>query len=161
MEKGEKPEHPSREAIRLLFSRIDSDKSWFPGKSYQKRFGPKPVLTPAKRQKIATSAMAIKESGEEPTFGAVIQRCPVSTCNPVTKLPFSAYSLRKIFQADCYDVSPENPWRFQRCLQKTWLPQPVRDHRLAWSKAELRTLMPGVWYFNNLIWFDPCYTIMF
>ena len=42
--------HPGRDAVRLLLERIDGDSDWFPGKSYQTRFGPTPLLTPRKRK---------------------------------------------------------------------------------------------------------------
>ena len=36
---------PTREAVRLLLLRIDSDSEWYPGKSYQTQHGPAPLLT--------------------------------------------------------------------------------------------------------------------
>ena len=48
---------------------------------------------------------------------------------------------------------------FQRCLQKTWLSPALQVQRLAWAKTELAEARPPVWYFNNLVWLDPCYTI--
>ena len=36
---------PSREALRVLLLRIDSDSEWYPGKSYQTQHGPAPLLT--------------------------------------------------------------------------------------------------------------------
>jgi hypothetical protein len=157
---GKPVQHPSREAIRLLFSRIDSADGWFPGKSFQTRFGPEPLLTATKRKQIATTAMTLKKAGEEPTPAAVVLKCPRSTFNPVTRLPFSNESIRDIFTTECYDISPHNPWIFQRCLQKTWLPEPVRELRFQYAKRELLKLRTPVWYFNNLLWFDPCHSII-
>ena len=157
---GKPRQHPSREAIRRLFLRLDDDDDWFPGKSYQESFGPKPLMTPAKRKQIASTAMDIKKAGDEPSTQAVIAKCPVSTYNPVTRLPFSDASILDVFKTECYDITPENPWCFQRCLQKTWLPPPIRELRLQWAQTELRNLQPPVWYFNNIIWFDPNHTVI-
>ena len=71
---------------------------------------------------------------------------------------FAQQHIRKVSLEDCYDVQPENPWQLQRCLQKTWLPSALQTQRLAWAKRELETAHPAVWYFSNLIWFDPCST---
>ena len=54
---------PTYQALQYLYGRVDSDKDWFPGKSYQTKRGPDPVLTPAKKRCIANSAMAVKSSG--------------------------------------------------------------------------------------------------
>ena len=47
-EDARKVEHPTRNSIRTFFERVDADPKWFPGKSCQKRLGPKPLLTPAR-----------------------------------------------------------------------------------------------------------------
>ena len=36
----------------------------------------------------------------------------------------------------------------------------MRKERAEFGKRELSQAMPGVWYFNNLIWFDPNSTII-
>ena len=58
---------PSREAVRKLLKRVDDDPRWYPGKRYQAEFGPAPALNGAKRRCIASSAMAAKADGTEPT----------------------------------------------------------------------------------------------
>jgi hypothetical protein len=68
--------YPSKEAVRLLFERIDEDPAWYPGKRYQAGFGPAPALNRAKRLCIAKSAMAAKADDEEPTYNSVIANCP-------------------------------------------------------------------------------------
>ena len=151
---------PSREAVRLLLNRVDEDSGWYPGKSYQAKHGPAPLLSPVKRRAIATSMMAAKKRGHEPSTALAVHLCPTATFNPATNAPFTPKYIRKVFLEDCYDVQPENPWQFQRCLQKTWLPPALQAQRLAWAKRELETAHPAVWYFNNLIWFDPCSTII-
>ena len=76
---------PSRNAVRELLKRIDADPEWFPGKRYQDSYGPAPALNPAKRRCIAISAMALKASGQEPTFSAMVAQCPRAALNPQTK----------------------------------------------------------------------------
>ena len=79
--------HPSPNAIRELLEKIDADGNWYPGKSTQTSFGPKPALTPAKRKAICKSAMAMKDRGVEPTYGLVVAACPTATLNPETQRP--------------------------------------------------------------------------
>ena len=151
---------PSRQAVRMLLSKVDDDEEWYPGKSYQTQHGPAPLLTKKKRRAIATSMMAAKKKGYEPSTALAVHFCPTATLNPVTNAPFTAKYLRQVFTEDCFDVTPENPWQFQRCLQKTWLPPALQAQRLAWAKQELEHARPAVWYFNNLVWLDPCSTIL-
>ena len=40
---------PSRQAVRMLLSKVDDDEEWYPGKSYQTQHGPAPLLTKKKR----------------------------------------------------------------------------------------------------------------
>ena len=147
---GEDGGNPSREAVRLLLEKVDGDSGWFPGKSYQTKRGPKPLLNQAKRRQLADSAMAAKKRGEEPTPKLLAQSCPGASRNPLTKVPFTAQTLRRVLKEDCYDNTPDHPWRYQRCLQKTWLPEQLRDERLAYACDELRSMGPPVWYFNNV-----------
>ena len=135
--------------------KIESDEGWFPGKTSGVKRGPALLLTSAKRRAIAKSMMAAKKNDLEPSYNLALTQCPIATTNPMTKLPFTEKYIRQVFTQDCCDNSPEHPWKFQRCLQKTWIPEPVRKERAVFAQGELDALMPGVWYFNNLIWFDP------
>ena len=151
---------PSRQAVRMLLSKADNDEEWYPGKSYQTQHGRPRLLTKAKRRAVARSMMAAKKRGHEPSVALAVHFCPTATLNPLTNAPFTAKYLRKVFKEDCYDMTPENPWQFQRCLQKTWLPTSLQAQRFAWAKEELELARPPVWYFNNVVWFDPCSTII-
>ena len=104
--------------------------------------------------------MAAKKRGCKPSAALAIHCCPAATLNLVTSAPLTPKYIRKVFTEDCYGVTPDNPWQFQRCLQKTWLPPALQAQRLAWAKKELAEARPPVWYFNNLVWLDPCYTII-
>ena len=126
----------------MLQLRIDSDSEWYPGKSYQTQHGPAPLLTKAKRRAIATSMMAAKKRGREPSTAWAIHCCPAATLSPVTSAPCTPKYIKKVFTEDCYGVTPDNPWQFQRCLQKTWLPPALQAQRLAWAKKELAEARP-------------------
>ena len=89
--------HPEKQSLHEFFAKVDGDPEWFPGKHSGKQRGPRPVLNKAKRRCIAASAMAAKKAGQEPCIPAVIQACPAATRNPDTGLPFSDFSIRKVF----------------------------------------------------------------
>ena len=69
---------PSREAVRLSLNRVDEDSDWYPGKSYQAKHGPAPLLSPDKRRAIATSMMAAKKRGHEPNTALAVHLCPTA-----------------------------------------------------------------------------------
>ena len=151
---------PQKGSMSEFLSKADEDPEWFPGKHSGAKRGRKPRLTPAKRRCIAQSLMAAKKRGEEPCPEVAIQRCPKSTLNPETGEPFCDKTLRKVMAEDCYDVDPAKPWRFQLKLQKTFLPDEVKAQR--WHMAEL-LLGDGrdaSWWFQNVVWFDPCASIL-
>ena len=87
---------PTGEAVSALFKRMDADDAWFPGKSYQKSFGPTPLLTATNKGIIARGMMSRKETGEEPTYGTTIANYPKATLKPKAKKPFS----KKMVYAD-------------------------------------------------------------
>ncbi len=59
-----KVQHPSRQAIRKFFERVDSDDDWFPGKHSGTKRGPAPLLNGAKRR-----CMISRPSGIQMTLG--------------------------------------------------------------------------------------------
>ena len=66
---------PGHGAVSDFFSKVKSDPRWFPGKQSGAKRGPKPVLTAAKRARIASSAMSQKSEGDEPSVDVTIFRC--------------------------------------------------------------------------------------
>ena len=74
---------------------------------------------------------------KEPCVDAVVHACPRATWNPSTQLPFCDKTIRKVFATDCYDFDPEHPWRFQATLQKVFLPDDVKQHKLSMAKLPL------------------------
>ena len=152
--------HPHRQSIRQLLEKIEADDGWFQGKTSGVKRVPAPRLRSAERRAIAKSMMAAKKNDLEPSYNLALTQCPIATTNPMTQPPFTEKYIRQVFTQDCYDNSPEHPWKFQRCLQKTWIPEPVRKERADFGQKELDKKIPGVWNFNNLIWFDPNSTII-
>lgn len=152
---------PSASAVCQFFKRVDSDPDWFPGKISETKRGRKPVLTPSKRRRLASSAMAMKARGDEPSVEEVIQRCPTSSLNPKTNKPFSKkWIQQKVFLEDCYDFDPDRPWRFQAVLQKRFIPTDIRQQRLEMAKLLLKKKTKPAWWFNNIVWMDPCASIL-
>ena len=123
--------------------------------------GPSNVyLTAAKRKILAASAMAIKARGGEPTPIEVIQRCKKASFNPRTKRPFCEKTVQKVFFEDCYDFDPGFPWKHQAPLQKVFIPDDVKGRRLAMAQHILRQERSGQWWFRQVVWFDPCASII-
>ena len=94
---GRVVQHPHRDSVRAFFERVDADEQWYPGKTYHvKKRGPKPLLNGAKRRAIATSMMAAKGRGEEPTSTLAMQLAPAACINPITELPFTKKYLCRV-----------------------------------------------------------------
>ena len=80
---------PSPAALSKFFDRVDDDPQWFPGKSYQEKFGPAPLLSGTNRSVVAMSAMAMDSRGQEVSYSSVLAANPAALKNPVTGQPFS------------------------------------------------------------------------
>ena len=106
-------ESPSKGSVCDFFKKVDADPDWFPGKHNGEKRGPKPLLTKAKRARIAASGHRQKREGDEPCPAETVAKCPVATRNPLTKRPFCDKTIRKVWTQDCYDFVPEHPWRYQ------------------------------------------------
>ena len=153
-------ESPGRSALHQFFALVDKDPSWYPGKHSGAKRGPAPLMTAAKRRCIALSAMAIKKRGEEPTVEEVVRRCPAATANPQTGEMFAPKTIRKVFLKDCYDFDPGQPWKYQHTLQKVFLPEDVQLLRLRMAKHIQAMNLRGSWWYNNVVWMDPCASVL-
>ena len=153
--------HPTRSAMCQFFAMVDADPEWFPGKHSGAKRGRKPLLTPAKRRRIANAAMTGKKiRREEPCVAAVIRDEPVATMNPVTGKPFCDKTIRKVFLEDCYDFEPGSPWKFQSALQKVFLPDSLKQQRYDMAKYILQYGPTVAWWAQHVVWFDPCCSII-
>ena len=153
--------HPCKEAIRQLLERVDNDPGWFPGKTDQVKFGPSPVLNGAKRRCIAASAMALKDADQEPTYASVVANCPQATLNPGTGKPVSRKRVYEVLKNDCYDNTPDLPWKHQARLQKTALTDQMKEKRLKWAILLLKAQRcTAAWIYRHVIWVDICNTVL-
>ena len=154
--------HPTRESIRLLRQRFEEDTCWYPGKVSEEAHQPgrHKVITPAQEHVIATSAMAMKARGVEPSVVSVVAHCPKATLNPETDRPFSAKVLLEVFKSRCYDEHPDKPWAHIAPNQKTALSPELQLARHQWAEDMLSKGHQARWYLNHCIWLDPCSSII-
>ena len=68
-------DHPSTAAVLQLFSKVDNDSAWFPGKHAGEKRGPERVLSGAKRAVVASAAKRLKREGLEPTLIRELALC--------------------------------------------------------------------------------------
>jgi hypothetical protein len=61
---------------------------------------------------------------------------------------------------DCYDFDPEHPWKFQHALQKVFLSPTVKQLRWDMAKYLLRHGPDAAWWTHQVVWFDPCCSIV-
>ena len=152
---------PSKQALEQLFERIDNDTDWFPGKHTGAKRGPKRVFTQVMRNCVAKSMMSKKAKlDEDPTVESAIISCPKATMNPITKQPFCDKTIRDVFTTECYDFDPDFPWVFQHPLQKTFLPEQLKDHRCTMGRYIIRYGQAPPWWPQHVVWFDPCASII-
>ena len=154
--------NPSQAAISQIKDAIEKDPEWYPGKTTAeaKKRGPKPTLTPQKQQAIANAAMAMKRRGEEPTAPDLKRRCPDATFNPGTGHPVTDKYIYPVLKSKCVDDGYEKPWGHLHPNRKTALAPKQKAWRVKFARAEMRLGRPAEWYHRNVIYVDPCHTIL-
>ena len=55
---------------------------------------------------------------------------------------------------------PEFPWKLQRRLQKTALPDNIKKHRFEMAEHLLHDGPSPAWWAQHVVWFDPCSSIL-
>ena len=152
--------HPTPEAISQLIKKMTQDEDWFPGKVYGSLGGRPSALTETNKSIIATSAMAMKERGIEPTYALVIAQCPNASINPSTGEPVSKQVVYDILESRCYDIDPDTPWCHQKRLAKiAVLPQDI-PRRLEFGKYMLSLRHTPRWYWQHVTWTDICNSVL-
>ena len=149
--------HPTREAVRRFFQRVDQDEAWHPGKRGD--VGRPQALTPHKRRVIAESAMALKKRRMEPSYTTVVAQCPRATRNPQTGAAFSRGTINSVLTTDCYDHDPGKPWRFRFASKRKPLTQTMQADRRQWAcrlRKEVRAGKGAAWFARNVVWIDVC-----
>lgn len=154
---------PNRKAIAKWRHVFAEDPNWYPGKTLEEgqKPGPKRLLTEQMANAIAKSQMARKAAGLEPSVPDARTSCPKATINPKTKAPFSDKYILRVFKEKCTDEGSTIPWTQEYPLQKTSLPDFLKDKRVSWGHGLLQQghLTEG-WFFRHCIWIDPCYNIL-
>ena len=157
---GPGKKHPSDEAVRKLMKKMVDDDDWFPGKLYGSLGGRPSVLTETNKSIMATSAMAMKERGIEPTYALIVAQCQNASINPTTGEPVSKQVVYDILENRCYDIDPEMPWSHQKRLAKAAvLPQDV-PKRIAFGKYMLSLEHTPSWYWRHVVWTDICNSVL-
>ena len=150
--------HPSREAVRQFFTRVDATEGWYLGRATGA--GRPKELTPAKRKVIADSMMAAKRRKQEPGYEAALARCPVTTHNAKTGQPFSRTTINDVLTTECYDYIPDKPWQFRFGPSKRPVTKSAQQERFLWGKRLLSEGNTGAWFLRHIIWIDICSKII-
>ena len=148
--------HPSREAVRTFFRRVDSaGQSWYPGYTAGKRGRPA-SMTPKKRKAISRSMMAAKKRGVVPCYETALDLAPRATLNDATGLPFSRQRINEVLTTECYDRDPARPWEFRFGAKRRALLDEDKVARLDWAQRLLSEGRTAAWYRDNVVWVDIC-----
>ena len=117
----------------------------------------------SQKKKVAEVAMRIKRRGGEPSASAVIIAAPKATTNAKTGDPMSQKTITKIFKEYCFDdeENKQDTWDHRQGLTRTSLSEAQIGKRLFWAtNLKNGPNLNANWFFRNVIWFDPCYTIL-
>ena len=152
---------PSAPAIWQLFGRIDADAEWYPGKRTQEKYGPKPLLSAAKRSVVAKKAMRIKSSGNEPTYARVVADCSAATLkNPSTGKPVTKKRVYDIFRKECFDEGAEHPWKHTAPYSRVALTEGMMLKRKVFASFVSAWGHTGLRFNNRVVWTDICNSIL-
>jgi hypothetical protein len=154
--------HPERRAIWKYQTIFKADKEWYPGKHSEsaETRGPKRKFTSQMQQATANAAMAIKARRLEPTVDAVKERCPIATTNPETGEAFCDRLILKVFRQKCFDAGAVQPWGHIEPIHKTALSPEAVLSRWNWAIAKRQEGLTAQWFFQNVIYWDPCSTVL-
>jgi len=83
-----------------------------------------------------------------------------ATLNAATGEPVTKRRIYDVLRTDCYDKDPTVPWKNQTRLQRSALPDPVKEKRVEWATHLLALEHTVVWYHDNVIWADLCNTVV-
>jgi hypothetical protein len=129
-------------------------------KEDRKRLGPKPFFSAQKKRAVAQAAMALKRRGVEPSYSEVVAKAPKAILNPDTNEPFTPKYVMQVFKELCFDDDAADPWGHMMPYQKTALPQELIAQRVLWVRKMRALGQTAAWFFKNVIWVDPCATII-
>ena len=95
------------------------------------------MLTGVKVTAIVSAAKRIKDSGDEPTYSAVVAARPKATHNPATGEAVDKSALYAVFRESCYDISPDDPWGHMNRLARSPLTDTMIKRRWDFTKHML------------------------
>ena len=134
---------PTGEALAELFTKVDRDPRWFPGKRTGARRGPKRTLRGSSARILAEGAMRLKRRKVQPTYAKVLAHHPKASMNPATGKPFSKKAIYGIMRKKCFDAVPDKPWvnkaRRTKRLCRT------RSRNVAFSRAWTCATTASLW----------------
>ena len=154
--------HPSRDAVRKFFEKVDADRHWFPGKSDQTTFGPASVITPTNQAIVARSAMAMAARGKEPTYPELVANNQAALLNPNTQEPVGKKRVYSILEERCYDDPdhPEDTWKHRQKSSKLALTSQDIEKRWQWALHMQSLAWQAWWIYKAIVWTDICNTIL-
>ena len=157
-----KQEHPTPEALRRLFEKIDSDSEWFPGKCDRVQYGPAPAISGTNQAVIARSAMNMKLQKKEPSYPKLVAANPKAALNPETGEAVDKKVVYNILRKRCYDDpnDPEDTWAHEARHSKEALTPQAMMQRLEWAKKMLDLNHRAAWYYQRVVWIDVCNSIL-
>ena len=91
--------HPTRQAMKKCFDRVDTDKELYPGRRWPGQGRPL-QLTKQTRTIVARSAMALKRRKLEPNYANVVAQCPVASANLAQGVPSPGTSSMRSLRLD-------------------------------------------------------------
>ena len=157
---------PKERAVQKWQAVFRSDEPWYRGKTLEEgkengsKPGPKPLFTGQNKNAVAQAAMAEKRAGREASVAAVRLRCEKAVINPSTGQPFTDKYILQVFRNRCYDDGSELPWGHILPYPKTALSVAMQAMRYTWANAELAAGNTPAWFHRNVVWFDPCSSIL-
>ncbi len=153
---------PSPQAVQKLFSKMDDDPSWYPGKQCGPRaaVGRPQALSAQNKAAIARSAMQLKKKGLEPTFSLVVAQCPKATLNPTTGVTVDKKRVYDAMRELCYDVDPNRRWTHRPRVSKSALTEDDERKRLQFGHYVQGLGHTDHFYFWWAVWTDICNSIL-
>ena len=147
---------PTSEALAELFTKVDRDPRWFPGKRTGAKRGPKRTLRGSSARILAEGAMRLKRRKVQPTYAKMVSHHRKASMNPTTGKPFSKKVIYGIMRKKCFDAVPDKPCVNKARRTKKALPDKVKERRFLWG-TDLRDNSLSVvngWAYRNVSWID-------
>jgi len=149
---------PTCRAVKKLWSKVDEDDDWFPGKIANQRTGRPPTISQAQKQAIADKAMELKKDLINPTPERVRILLPRKTINKKTGSSISDSKIRTIFQTLCYDETEDDPWHYLASPQQDCLTEDMKCTRVKTAEHVLKNVSKSAAW--NFVAIDPCLTLL-